>query len=243
MKLKCDVCGGVFDSNEAKCPSCKEPQDVGAIFRRMFSRAKRATGLVCPECRRLNNPKNARCEHCGSDLTISVGMYQLVFRVRQAWENFKAKHPQFTRNWRITHFALSVFALVIAYKLLKPLITTGWDMAILYTIAMLVFGTMVLMWTVPQEKRHAFYVSLTPSTRLSLVLNYFTFLLLFHAGVIVFKEQVAFIVTGVLITHASIFLVFGHAYDWWAYAGYQMFHKPDNRFDPTAEQGRGARRN
>lgn len=246
MNIKCDVCNQEFNAKETKCPFCCEPQTIHAVLGRIFGRAKRATALICPDskCGKLNNPKNKFCAYCGRNLTLSEAAVQAMLGVRKSWENFKDRNPHFLSNWRITHLVLSLFALPVVYKLVQPLIKREWNWAILYTLAMLIFCAMVVMWVVPPQKRLLFYRSLKPTTRLALVFNYLAFLLLFHAGVVLFTEQVALIVCGVVVTHLAVLILFGHVYDWWLYAGSKLFGDDgDHRFDPTADQGRGARRN
>jgi len=246
MPFRCPICEQDVDAGNKECPRCKEPLHLASFFQRfwrgLLAAFTRATCVECPLCHQTSAAKSRYCMSCGCDFSIAAALIPVLRPLRRKWDAlFNDMTPATKRSLRIGYVLVSaiLFWLMLRYSEKQG---TDWYLHAGLSIVYVTFLTLFVFFVVPREHLARFARQRKPVERIGLICNYFTILLVIQACLATWKQKGTMLAALFVVSWLGSLIFLVYVYPVWV--GFATFFTEPDRaaFDPTARQGRTARR-
>jgi hypothetical protein len=246
MKLLCPVCGKEVAPGAKTCPTCREPADVYSLWKRLVNSFKfgfnRATAVRCPACGQPGSLKFGCCLRCGSDFSVAAALAPLLRKPRKKWDDLVTHAtPGTKRCFQLGYVLLSAILFWLSLGYSEKRHGTEWYLFAALSIVYVAFFTVFFFFLIPRSALVLFTKRTSRLSKLGLLFNYFTLLLFLNTALVTWKQRAYMLATLFGVSYIAFYIFLVWLYPVWTAMG-SFFVEPDHAFDPTANQGRRARR-
>jgi hypothetical protein len=247
MALSCPVCGREVKAGQTRC-ACDATIDAASEAKRWWGKIKavfhKTAAVVCPACGHPSSTLQAgHCDNCKTNFTIGLALAPLVRPVRKRWDDFHSRATAST--WRTIRNIYALMSAGAFWMVLGVSHPSGmeWLGFALLSSAYLAFLTLFVGLIVPRGFIAAFIRSLDPIKRISLVLNYFTLLILLQVALVTWKQRAFMLGACFGISWLGFYVFLVYLYPVWSDLASHFNESLDAKtFRATDTQARTARR-
>lgn len=247
MSLLCSECDEPVKLGDKACSNCGEPLDVRSVFRRLLEKIgygfNRATAVRCPVCNKVGSLKVGYCYKCGCNFTVAAAAAPLLRGSRKLWDRLKNNPNEATkRKFQRYYFWSSALLLIVVLSIYESFQPHKWIATGLFAVIFLPLLLLLVLWLMPKRRPNA--APRRPTARiikLSLVFNYFTFLMLLELAIAVWLEKAMIIAVQSVVTLVAFYSFKTFFWPVWTALGLFFREQTQAPFDPTSYQGRRAR--
>ena len=183
MRFVCPNCAHEVKLSQTECPVCGFRLTLGALLRfygrRGIAWLRGIAVTRCPQCQQLIPISAKICPSCGVAITVGLATTATLAPARRWWQHLP---PPFWR-WlgRIVQTLYVALSAVLFWKLLAVVDADNfWALCVRGLVTALYAAVLALLslWVVPRRLRNGLFHRTAPLTRLALVLNALSLLLL-----------------------------------------------------------------
>lgn len=179
---------------------------------------------------------------CSANFSVASAIAPILKRPREKWDFLITNASRTTRLVvQLSYVGMSavVFWLLMAYN--QDRFGNEWYMHAALSIVILAFFTLFFFWLVPRTSLALLARRTTRLSKLGLLINYFSLLLVLQILIGIWKDRAFMLATLFVVSWIAFYLFLSFLYPVWCAMG-ETAIKEDKGFDPTANQGRRARR-
>jgi hypothetical protein len=242
MKFRCPECNRPVSLFSSSCCGCGFALTVGSVLRHYRGRVRERVNFRCPKCQGPVPLTAKACGHCGALITWSAAVEATVAPPRERLHRFMARADSKTK-WRL-RLCYLLFSVALLCWLLTYVHAQGGEKwvqhAALSAVFLAVFALLV-HWAMPRHILQSLYWRAYPLTRLALVCNFLSAMMVLQLVIGVWWGQAAVLAVLFLVVWAAGFLFHRFLLPM-AVETERVFVGPDDpHFDTQGPQGRKVR--